>query len=323
MKIFNKVAFTILELSIVIASISGIMGAVVIASALMESSKMNIIYMDGETYKLAINNFFIEHNCLPGDCSRDYIKKVMPGDFAVNVSQTDPSFRYCSSSVSKIGTTAINNPNVFFDHHKTTCAFWEMAAGGFISPGSVKYSNPEKQDGSRMKAGYDFPYVSKNKNLMWTLNTAITNVDMSASGLGSVTSRPSEIVEISPILAATFLRKHFLLLSDAKDSESFGPFISSAWPRSRLAGPLPSRIAEKLDTKFDDGYPYTGNIVSGRNGADSASNSAANPTTPACTILTGALAVSTVEKGATYNTHSSAKCITAFLIGKLNNDESQ
>lgn len=63
-------AFSLIELSIVLIIIAGIVGAVTLGNKMLEAAKINAVIADANKLKLAISNFELAYDGLPGDFNR-------------------------------------------------------------------------------------------------------------------------------------------------------------------------------------------------------------------------------------------------------------
>jgi prepilin-type N-terminal cleavage/methylation domain-containing protein len=72
----NNRAFTLIELAIVLVVVALIVGAVVSASGLFDSSRRLKIIAGFDNYKKAFNDFYLKYNFLPGDMSYSQAKEL-------------------------------------------------------------------------------------------------------------------------------------------------------------------------------------------------------------------------------------------------------
>ena len=69
MKKSDKQGFTLIELAIVLVIIGVLVGSVIIGKTLIESSKLQTVITDADSYTSAVNNFKQAYQSLPGDFS--------------------------------------------------------------------------------------------------------------------------------------------------------------------------------------------------------------------------------------------------------------
>lgn len=323
MKKYRKNAYSLLEISIALVIVSFLLILVIGSVSIIENGKVMAIGNDINMYENAVKIFYDDNGCLPGDCERGFIVNKVSKSFAAGSPGTT---KYCLNTVSSTSPAFANSRGIIIGSDKSTCAFWELSDFGLIRSGLVQHKNLLGYDYSATMSGYHNPYVSKNSEVSWHLATMI--IDNTA--FSGVITRPSEVLEYG-ITKSNYLNRQAIVAlssfpegrctsvtkSSCGGSIEFSPFISGSLNRSSNLAGMSAGLAKKVDEKFDDGYPYSGDIISGRDGADSASDSAANPSNPVCTVLTGNLAESTVASGAIYSSSYSAKCIFAFIMDRF------
>jgi len=244
-------AFTLVELSVVIVIISLLVAAVLISRVLVDSARINKIQEDYRSYNASIQQFQTAYNCVPGDCVASQL--AAPQFASLN-----------SACIVTSPTGAIDNET------KRTCMFHEMqlagimsgvdtALSGIIGIGGVGTTLTSVTALAESIAGQNMPFAIFSRNGAWDFT--LVRVD----GTGNPWTLPIEIQSVQSYLA--LIGKHILALRDARSTtcpsgNTCG--ITSAdinWGGSNLAiGSASVTLIHKLDSKFDDGMPYTGNI---------------------------------------------------------------
>jgi len=251
----RKKAFTLVELSVVIVIISLLVAAVLISRVLVDSARINKIQEDYRGYNASIQQFQTAYNCVPGDCVASQL--AAPQFASLN-----------SACIVTSPTGAIDNET------KRTCMFHEMqlagiisgvdtALSGIIGSGGVGTSLTSVTALAESIAGQNMPFALFSRNGAWDF----TLVKIHATSLNALSFPVEDGPGGAPILH-NLIGQHILALRDARSTTcasgnycglSFG---TTPPPLGNILG-LPAvsgNLAYKLDTKFDDGMPYTGNI---------------------------------------------------------------
>jgi prepilin-type N-terminal cleavage/methylation domain-containing protein len=309
----NKKGFSLIELSLVVVIISVMLSTVLISRSLILSARNNKIQEEYRILHASINIFRNQYECLPGDCNPSQIPDIMP--FMPNyVAPTISSFA-TSDCTAPIGagsnSSLVMNSGAIDSTAKRTCMMLQLQAGGYIDTLNYIYGVDSLLN---TVAGKNIPFASFSRQAAWDFRVVTgSNVNPNsgvvtfpqANGLGGCTA-------IAPTVGNGLYRWcgfHELVLRNANlTAASITQDISSALSTARYA--ISANQAYKLDLKFDDGLPYSGNI----SGLRSASNTANNAH---CTILagdenTGANLTSAVLYQVTNDITTG--CITSYLI---------
>ena len=128
------VGFTLIELSIVLIIIGLIVGGVLVGQDLINSARVRAQIKQFEDYKLALNNFKLKYNCLPGDCSTATsfdLGSNGDNDGVLEMSSITASVSNCTWITDNSYTTPDCNFNgefpLFFQHLSAS----KMIAGSF------------------------------------------------------------------------------------------------------------------------------------------------------------------------------------------------
>ena len=244
-------AFTLVELSVVIVIISLLVAAVLISRVLVDSARINKIQEDYRSYNASIQQFQTAYNCVPGDCVASQL--------------ADPQFASLNSAC------IVTSPTGTIDSEtKRTCMFHEMhlagimsgvdtALSGIIGSGGVGTSLTSVTALAESIAGQNMPFALFSHIGAWDFTL------IKADALGNPTTFPAEIGSGMAHILDELIGQHILALRDARGTTcGSGNYcgLINPWTSSTLPA-LSSKLAYKLDTKFDDGMPFRGNIIGG------------------------------------------------------------
>ncbi len=190
---------------------------------------------------------------------------------------------------------------------KRSCMFQELQAAGFIN-GKIKSNNPLTDS----IAGGTIPVSVVNSKMAWDYRKS--------SGLEASVNRfplPFELGYYTN-LVNYWTGRHMFILRDANIINGLNLDITGA--SGQITGganyAISSNLTQKLDSKFDDGLPYGGNIVGGL----TISSWHATPNI-SCNTFSGS--GSTTSSGnITNNTYLSSNdiskgCLVAFLVSAI------
>ena len=305
----SKQAFTLVELSVVIVIISIMLSTVLVSRSLIASAKINKIQEEYRMFNGAIGMFNDVYSCLPGDCTAAQISDIstsLPNICGTPVGATAGAY-YGSVNTGSIEST-----------RKRTCMMLELQAAGYIS-GLTMVTSASETVLSSSVVNANIPYAKFSKQAAWdyrlvtpALVAAVANsiTIPRANGIGSLASwSGSHQLTLRDSLATTITTASATPVGDIVSTSTAAP---ATYPMSAV-------LAQKLDLKFDDGLPYSGNISGGRNLTDSAVATALTVATAPCTTLvtTGSEATAAnVTASVAYNNSNNINlgCIVSYLI---------
>lgn len=222
--------FTLIELSIVLVIIGLIVGGVLVGQDLINSSRIRAQIKQFEDYKLALNNFKLKYNCLPGDCASATAFGFTgngDGDGVLEMSSIAASVYNCSWIDDNSYTTPDCNFNgefpLFFQHLSAA----KMIAGSF--------------DGTWV-LGKGYPTV--------TINESKGMIAAGAWHGGSADTIPDYLKDTYNFPAGFWLHVQF-----CGRTADLGP----AWANDDC-GVLTPLQTRQIDIKIDDGKPLSGHF---------------------------------------------------------------
>lgn len=290
----HKKGFSILEVSIGIAVIA-ILGSVFISALRITNiSTAGQIYSEFSMYRDAIRSYWVRYGMYPGLSGSDVLNR-QPYAFCV----TDQ---------------AINELKAYRRYEAGACMFKELAILGMIPAGLV-----DIESSLNRSLGSGLPAVARSSDKAWFMITICR--ECFRGGTSFFSSYPLEQLSKTVDAANTYRGSHALNIAVARSGAVYdtgifsntltGSLNPSNSYQSDLAA-LPVRISQIIDSKFDDGFPYSGLIFAGRNVSGVASGSSA---TAGCTLLTDTFSLdASYLPNATYNKRSNDKCIVSFVL---------
>lgn len=312
----TKTAFTLVELSVVVVIISIMLSTVLVSKTLIDSVKVNKIQEDARMLNISVQLFFDRYGCLPGDCMASQIPDLVAAGLN-SLCTTATPYVLCSpgapgcEGATPLGTGAIETAT------KRTCMMYELQFAAFINSVTPSYSTLTDSI-----AGKNIPYAKFSSLSAWDFRIGTQSPGPGpavsydfVSGLNTIP------VEFTWIPQGSWGGRHYFLLRDANTATGIVYDMSNNFS----SGPQPSisaKLAYMLDLKFDDGMPYTGNIMSGLNSSNdfifaSASTGSLNVcTTISTTQMTPNFPIPNAILADTYlqsNTIANG-CLVGFLI---------
>ncbi len=263
-KFKDKKSFTLIELSIVIVIISIVLTIVLVSRALIDYAKAMKIQEEARMINISIKLFKDQYDCMPGDCTASQIPNlVSSGLNTLCVTNTAMTLGY---NVTPLGTGNIETVV------KRTCLMYELNLNGSPFFNTIAPTYNVLTDSI---AGKNIPYAKFSSKAAWDIRLDTPpgpgNMGSNSSPFipytGSDTNSAgfSSPFEFSWFNTTSFSSKNYLLLRNANtivgatgDMSAFGSIVNS-----NLKYSISASLARKVDIKFDDGLPYTGNIMSG------------------------------------------------------------
>lgn len=218
---FLQHGFTLVELSIVLVIIGLIIGGVLVGQDLIKASQIRSVFKEKEQLETGINTFKLKYNCLPGDC--------------INISQQLSGATDGDGDGKVYGTT--ERTYLFDQLLRANLIAAEITNPGDLSTYTIN-GNPGTVAGFNVPAskytaaGYVYHYVS-----------------FAASNCGTTVSGNS----YSPAQC----NRHNIVFMGS-EANSGGPYSVGNPANMR---PFPCSDVYQIDSKYDDGLPFTGQIV--------------------------------------------------------------
>lgn len=261
----NRNAFSLVELSVVIVIISILVSTVIVSRSLVDMAKINKIKEETIIFSNAINIFFTNYGCLPGDCKQSQVPDLVSGINSACFT-TNSAHQACTVLTGCPGAIPLNTGSIE-TIAKTTCMMQSLQSAGYIS-GVNK--NATLTDSI---AGINLPITKFSKLAAWDFRLFpqqnITNNEPQPEYISNMLPVPFEFTSLVNI---GFSNKNVLLLRQATkvggQDGNIAKYHTGAMPEpenmTQTYG-ISANLTQKLDLKFDDGKPYSGNIMAGVN----------------------------------------------------------
>ena len=270
----------------------------------------------------AIGMFGDVYSCLPGDCTATQVPDLM-ATTALSTSgcfsTSTPMFNTPNTAL--VAYNALNTGGIE-SAFKRTCMMLELQAAGYLT-GLIAPATPSALNMTGSVVGVNIPVAKFSKQAAWDYRTIQTATTTNVFGVtipysisyGSLTAgnpiaawsgRNALVLRDSNVIALGSTNTPILPLGDITS-------ISTTAAQATYA--ISATLAQKLDLKFDDGMPFSGNIASGRNLTDAAATTAV-----ACHSLAVTAENATTGAGitgnVTYQTSNNitAGCLVAYVI---------
>jgi len=298
----------LVELSVVIVIISIMLSTVLVSRSLIASAKINKIQEEYRMFNGAIGMFNDVYSCLPGDCTAAQISDINPS--LPTICGTPPTTAIVGNHYGSVNTGSIESG------HKRTCMMLELQAAGYIS-GLTMATNATELVLASSVVNANIPYAKFSRQAAWDYRL-VTPVLVAAVANSTTIPRANGIGSL-----ASWSGSHQLTLRDSLATSVAGTSIAPAGDivstsTAPATYPMSSVLAQKLDLKFDDGLPYSGNISGGRNLTDSALATFTTVATAPCTaLLSKAESDSTgITASVAYNNSNNINlgCIVSYLV---------
>ena len=282
LKKVSKKAFTLVELSVVIVIISIMLSTVLVSRSLIAGAKVNKIQEEYRVFSNAIGFFNDVYGCLPGDCTAAQVPDLVVNSTALSTSGCfsiiTPMFNAPNSAT--VAYNALNTGGIE-STFKRTCMMLELQASGYLAG----LSAPTALNMTGSVVNVNIPGAKFSKQAAWDFRTIQSTTGTNVLGI----TLPYSVAYGSTSTLSTlrsWAGKGVLVLRDSNVTligantplATIGDITSnSATAATQATYAVSALLASKLDTKFDDGLPFSGNIASGRNSVDSAATGAQGP----------------------------------------------
>jgi prepilin-type N-terminal cleavage/methylation domain-containing protein len=257
----NRNAFSLVELSVVIVIISILVSTVIVSRSLVDMAKINKIKEEAIMFNNSINIYFTSYGCLPGDCKQSQVPDLVSG---INLAcfTTNSPYQKCTDPTGCPGAIPLNTGSIE-TVAKTTCMMQSLQSAGYIS-GVNK--NAILTDSI---AGINLPITKFNKLAAWDFRLFppqnIANIYPPDEFISGITPVP---MEFNSLVNAGLSNKNVLLLRQATtivgQAGNIAKYDKEPQNMTQTYG-ISANLTQKLDLKFDDGKPYSGNIMAGVN----------------------------------------------------------
>ncbi len=257
----NRNAFSLVELSVVIVIISILVSTVIVSRSLIDMAKINKIKEEATMFNNSINIFFTNYGCLPGDCKQSQVPDLVSGINSACFT-TNSQYVVCTASTGCSDPIPLNTGSIE-TIAKTTCMMQSLQSAGYIS-GVNK--NATLTDSI---AGINLPIAKFSKLAAWDFRVFppqnIVNIPTKHEFISNMISMP---IEFNSLVSGGWANKNVLFLRQATQSAGQTGNIANYYTQpqdSTQTYGISAYLTQKLDLKFDDGKPYSGNIMGGLN----------------------------------------------------------
>jgi len=292
----SRNAFTIIELSVVVLILALLISTVLVSKALIDSAKINKIQEEYRGLSNAISLFQDAYECIPGDCNTRQISQLITSGL----------------NATCVGSSLTLNNSQIWDVTKRTCAMHELELGGYINGVDHTYSTLTDSI-----ANSNIPLAQFSKLASWDFRLA-------TDGTASTPPHGGYVFPIEAGLTggslANIANKHMLVLR-AAILISNGPDIAlTTLTSASVLSILPANLTKKLDSKFDDGLPYFGRIVAGKNPGQLASSSSCTNIAFASALPMSITDSANITNAVSYissNNTGINGCIVAYILSDI------
>ncbi len=321
----TRQAFTLVELSVVIVIISIMLSTVLVSRSLISLAKVNKIQEEYRSFNAGINIFSNTYDCLPGDCPLTSIRDIS------TMSAYSSAMTLClAGTATATSAYLVTGTGLVESAAKATCGMLELQATGYVT--GINTANIAAASNlATTVLGTNSVVAKFSKQAMWDFRSVGSGGVAPAATAGGTVIWPA-FASLAPIGWSGGIQ---LVLHSSADTAvevtATSPSgVNTYTALSSVTGPsyaVPSSLASRLDLKFDDGSPYTGNIIGTRNIIDSnvtiATGAVSGSTASyACTTLMSGIKENTIPANtasaiaATYqnNNNLSFGCIVSYLI---------
>src|SRR5665213_233981 len=232
--------FTLIELSIVLVIIGLIIGGVLVGRDMIEAAKLNKLQKDVIILQTAVNTFKSKYNCLPGDCPN--ATNFFPAGNCDG--SIESSTAVCNGDGDGVIGGTGSGADSSWSHQWENFYFWRMLNAAGLIPFTVPSSN------YTMPCAWSDCFDSSSAAEPSYFNSIvyITNMNVSTqeTSMGWWTGGGSPV----------------FLPADYTNALIYGGQATNGG-LANTQGILTSIQAQSIDTKYDDGYANTGNIIAG------------------------------------------------------------
>ena len=261
----NRSAFSLVELSVVIVIISILVSTVIVSRSLIDMAKINKIKEEAIMFNNSINIYFTSYGCLPGDCKQSQVLDLVSG-INSDCFTTNSPYQKCTDPTGCPGAIPLNTGSIE-TIAKTTCMMQSLQSAGYIS-GVNK--NAKLIDSI---AGINLPIAKFSKLAAWDFRLFpphnIPNNEPEHEYISNMSTIP---LEFTSLVNSGFSNKNVLLLRQATkvggqdgDIAKYHTGVEAEPQNMTQTYGISANLTQKLDLKFDDGKPYSGNIMAGVN----------------------------------------------------------
>lgn len=236
---YHLMAFTLVELAIVLVIIGLIVGGILVGTDLITSAKINRQMKQVDEIKAAMIAFKLKYNCLPGDCANatSFLTGSSQPDQVMNGNGNGIISRGCGTPG---GDTPTNG--CFYSWPTMPGNEWKNVFDHLAAAGMYSFATYDETSNANNRAGIAYPPCAISAE-----GANIGGISLPGGG------------DCGVIVSYEFTA-HYIRMG-ANPSNSFtNPNYTDFYTG------LSPTLAYTMDTKFDDGKPMAGFIQVGSNG---------------------------------------------------------
>ncbi len=254
--------FSLIEIAIVLVVVGLVIGVIMVGRDLIDSARVRSVLTDIEKFNTATNNFISKYDCVPGDCA--HVTKFFPQFPTCDAwsGSQDLGDSTCNGDGDgHVSMMDIGSPWQWWRYDETVLFWQHLSLAGLLEK---KYSG----------------YFPSPLNIAPDWNVPISRLENACYSVNSSYS-PGGLYSEYPYakMYNTEVFGNFIAIGNPLTYNGTGPGTSSC-----TAGlySLPAIFAQNLDSKIDDGKPYTGKVQSLLDLYGGPSNMSSNSPYPGC-----------------------------------------
>jgi len=224
----DQQGFTLIEMSIVLVIIGLIVGGVLAGQTLIRAAQIRGVIKEEMQFETAVRIFMMKYDCLPGDCAN--ASQFLPG-----VTNGDGDWSICGST-KDYATVCATGP------YESFYAIQHLAAAELLEwPVSTPLDASVQFNGTMLATpGRNIPASASYSGGGWTIISP-------AKFVGSAWNDPYCAAAINPIPNQIIFAGEFWGGQPGLATPAGNSFLSGA-------------DASSIDSKIDDGQPFTGKV---------------------------------------------------------------
>lgn len=255
--------FTLIEITIVLIVIGLLSGSILVAYSLVHTAELRATLKQVEMFDTAYNTFRLKYNCLPGDCANASDLGFTTGSVAIlaEAEEEHPLLDHLNPISSAHAAGATGAAASTFDIMAGLISGMHLAADTF-------FITSVNGNGDGIIENYSLVNFESvvSLYLLYQANL-ITGFDATTSQV-KLAINASAQVGPGKINNAFWLNAYFLPSANSliKKPNLYYQAVATLYNYNPGGNPLIPSDAQALDSKFDDGFPLSGKIMSTSSG---------------------------------------------------------
>ncbi len=315
---YRKAGVSLLELAIYVCVMAILLSTVLVSRSLIAAARSVKIWEHYRGFVEDIAIFQLEYKCLPGDCAAAQVLELLPYLPGYNTTGYTGS-SYCTTPTTPVVALSDTNKTTYMALNtgmiestaKRTCMMYELQAAGHLMNNELNSSafTAVTVLGTNNSVGVAIPAVLSYRQAAWDYRIIATTA---VSGFQTLPVSLSNMASNATIANNPY-NGYGISQLVLRDSVSSQDIISGAGNAVKYG--ITASLSQKLDTKFDDGLPYSGVVIAGKQFsmiADTASVDCTNTTTAENTFGAGGTGFLSSQYLTTNNITNG--CLLSFVI---------